>query len=239
MPNTQLTPELLYIEKLPAAIRTAFAQKVESIATFLGIHPDWLMQVMWAESKLKPDAANHQGKDKHLVAAGLLQFTAGSGILKAGKVPSIAHILTLPALSQLDLVKWYFTPYRNIMHSYYDVYAVTFFPAMIGKGDDWVLQTRSLSADTIARQNPAVSKGKALITVADFKRYTVGLIPTSVRTRVFGVVHEAVDKLQEEAEHVTDAVVSHPKASAGIGTGIIIGLCLLGWLFISRGNVTY
>ncbi len=232
MSNTQPTPELLYIEKLPSAIRTAFAQKVESIASFLGIHPAWLMQVMWAESKLRPDAANRQGNDKHLVAAGLLQFTAGSGIVKAGKVPSIAHILTLPALSQLDLVKWYFTPYRNRMHNYYDVYAVTFFPAMIGKGDDWVLQTKSLSADTIARQNPAIAKGKAHITVADFKRYTVALIPTSVRNRVFGVLKDAVDAIEEEAEQVKKAIVSHPNASAGIGTGIIVGLCLLGWFLV-------
>lgn len=227
--------ELLYIEKIPTSIRAAFAKKVESIASFLAVHPDWLMQVMFAESKLKPDAANRQGTDKHLVAAGLLQFTAGSGIVKAGKVPSIAHILTLPALSQLDLVKWYFTPYRNKMHSYYDVYAVTFFPAMIGKGDDWVLQAKGLSADTVARQNPAVAKGKSQITVADFKRYTVGLVPTTIRNRVFGVVKELVETVEEETEHVKDVIVSHPKASSGIGTGILVGLCLLGWFFLKVG----
>ncbi|MBS1616229.1 MAG: hypothetical protein JST06_08955 [Bacteroidetes bacterium] len=223
---------LLYIEKIPASQQEAFAKKVASIASFLGIHPDWLMQVMHAESKLKGDAANKQGKDKHLVAAGLLQFTEGSGIIKAGKVPSIKSILTLPLLAQLDLVKWYFTPYKGKMQSYYDVYAVTFFPAMIGKGDDWVLQTRTLSADTIARQNPALSKGNKQITVADFKRYVVGIVPTYVRNKIFGVFSDAVDKVEEEAEHVKEAIVSHPKTSAGIGTGILVGLCLLGWFFI-------
>lgn len=227
--------ELLYIEKIPASIRSAFAQKVESIASFLGIHPNWLMQVMQAESKLKPDAANLQGKDKHLVAAGLLQFTAGSGIVKAGKVPSIAHILTLPALAQLDLVKWYFTPYKGRMRSYYDVYAVTFFPAMIGKPDDWVLQTKGMPADTIARQNPAISKGASHITVAAFKRYTVGLIPTSVRTKLFGVFEDAVHAVEHEADAVKEAIVSHPRTSAGIGTGVLIGLCLLGWFFMKLG----
>lgn len=232
MPNTQPTPELLYIEKIPVAIRSTFAQKVGSIASFLGIHPNWLMQVMWAESKLKADAANRQGKDKHLVAAGLLQFTEGSGIVKAGKVPSIKHILTLPMLSQLELVKWYFTPYKGKMQSYYDVYAATFFPAMIGKSDSWVLQSNNLSAQTIAKQNPAVSKGKSHITVADFKRYTVSLVPTSIRNRVFGIMSDVVDKIEQEAAHVKDAIVSHPKSSAGIGTGVIIGLCLLGWFLI-------
>lgn len=223
---------LLYIEKIPAAIRTAFAQKVESISAYLGIHPDWLMQVMWAESKLKSTAANRQGKDKHLVAAGLLQFTTGSGIVKAGKVPSIAHILTMPALTQLDLVKWYFTPYRNKMRSYYDVYAVTFFPAMIGKPDTWVLQTKSLSATTVAKQNPAISKGKPRITVADFKRYTVALVPQNLRERVFGAVKEAVEVVEDKAQQVKEVIVSHPKESAGVGAGLIIGLCVLGWFFI-------
>lgn len=222
---------LLYIEKLPPSVHEAFGKKVKDIATFLGIHPDWLMQVMWAESKLKPDAANHQGKDKHLVAAGLLQFTNASGILKLGKVPSLAHILTMPFLSQLDLVKLYFMPYKGKMKSYYDVYAATFFPAMIGKHDDWVLQTKTLSADTIAKQNPAVSKGSKHITVADFKRYVVGIVPTSVRNRLFGVVEDAIDKVEAEAEHVKDVIVSHPKAS-GVGSGIILGIFLLGWLLI-------
>lgn len=225
---------LLYIDKIPAAIRSAFAQKVEDIATYLSIRPDWLMQVMYAESRLKPTAANRQGADKHLVAAGLIQFTLGSGIVKAGKVPSIAHILTLPALAQLDLVKWYFTPFRGRMRSYYDVYAVTFFPAMIGKPDDWILQTPVFSAALIARQNKGIAKGKSFITVADFKRYTVGLVPTSLRDKVFGAVQEMIHEAAEEAEHVKEVVTTHPKESAGIGAGILIGLCLLSWLFIRK-----
>lgn len=225
---------LLHLEKIPESIRSAFGQKVESIATYLGVHPAWLMQVMYAESKLKADAANRQGKDKHLVAAGLLQFTEGSGIVKAGKVPSIKSILTLPLLSQLDLVKWYFTPYKGKMHSFYDVYAVTFFPAMIGKGDDWVLQSKHISADTIAKQNPAISKGNSHITVTDFKRYVVGIVPTSIRNRIFGVVEDAVDAVKEEAEYIKDTVVAHPKRSAGIGTGLLLGLCLLGWFLVKH-----
>lgn len=227
--------KLIYIEKIPADIRTVFTQKVESIAAYLGIQPNWLMQVMHAESGLKPTAANRQGADKHLVAAGLLQFTAASGIVKAGKVPSIAHILTMPALAQLDLVKWYFGSFKGKMKSYYDVYAVTFFPAMIGKPDNWVLQTKTLSAATVARQNKGIAKGKSFITVADFKKYAIGLVPASLRDRVFGAVRSVVNTVTDEAEHVADVVTTHPKESAGIGTGIIIGLCLLGWFFIKRG----
>ncbi len=226
---------LLYIEKIPASIRTEFAQKVQSIAAFLSVDPDWLMQVMYAESRLKTTAANRQGADKHLVAAGLLQFTSGSGIVKAGKVPSLGHILTMSALSQLDLVKWYFTGFRGKMKSYYDVYAVTFFPAMIGKPDNWVLQTKSLSAATVARQNKGIAKGKSFITVADFKRYAVGLVPSAFRNRVFGTIQEAAQEIEEGIEKVADTVANHPKESAGIGTGIILGICLLGWYLIKKG----
>ena len=226
---------LLYIEKISADIREAFAKKVETIANDLGIHPDWLMQVMWAESKLKPSAANRQGNDRHLVAAGLLQFTNGSGIVKAGKVPSIGHILSMSALDQLNLVRWYFTPFRRKMRNYYDVYAVTFFPAMIGKPDDWILQTKTLSATTIAKQNPAISKGRSRIKVADFKRYTVGLVPSNLRSRLFGVVNEVVQEVKQEAAQVQAVVATAPPPVKSVGTGVIIGLCLLGWFFLNRG----
>ena len=225
---------LLYIDKIPATVREAFAQKVEAIAAYLDIKPDWLMQVMWAESKLKTTAANRQGSDKHLVAAGLLQFTNASGIVKAGKVPSIAHILSMSAQAQLDLVKWYFTPYRGKLKSYYDVYAVTFFPAMIGKVDTWVLQTKGLSAATIAKQNKGIAKGKSQITVADFKRYAVGLVPQSVRDRVFGVVKEVIHIVKDEVKEVKEVVVTHPKESTGIGAGVILLLGLMSWFVLRQ-----
>jgi hypothetical protein len=234
VPSTHPAMPLLYIEKIPVSIRAAFAQKVGAISAWLGIHPDWLMQVLWAESKLKTSAANTQGSDKHLVAAGLLQFTNASGIVKAGKVPSIAHILTMPALAQLDLVKWYFTPFRGKMKSYYDVYAATFFPAMIGKPDNWVLQTKTLSADTIARQNKGIAKGKSHITVADFKRYAIALVPKNMQERVFGKLKEVIQKVEEDAGEVVDKVAAHPQESTGIGAGVIVALSLLGWYIFRK-----
>jgi len=225
---------LLYIDKLPESVRPAFTKKLQGIATFLGVHPDWLMQVMWAESRLRPTAANRQGADKHLVAVGLLQFTTASGIIKAGKVSSLNDILGMSALEQLDLVKWYFTPYRGKLKSYYDVYAVTIFPAMVGKSDDWVLQTKSLSAATIAKQNPTIAAGKKMITVADFKRYAVGLVPTAVRTRIFGIATDIAESVAEEVSDITTEVQKNPKTSAGIGAGLLVSICMLGWFFLGH-----
>src|SRR4051812_2722840 len=104
---------------IPAAIRSDFAQKVIEIAAFLQIDPNWLMQVMYAESKLKATAQNIQ-KGK-LIAAGLLQWTKASGVTGAPQ-----SMLQYSHLQQLDWVKEYFKPYRGRMHSYFDVYLVTF-----------------------------------------------------------------------------------------------------------------
>lgn len=221
---------LLYLEKVPAAIRGAFGAKVTGIAEALGISPDWLMQVMYAESRLSPTAANRQGNPKHLVAAGLLQFTAGSGIVSAGKVAALESILTMSAMQQLDLVEWYFSRFKGRMRSYYDVYAVCFFPGIIGKPDDWIVQSRKLSPAIIARQNPAIAKGKSFITVADFRRYTNAIVPETVRDRIFGIA----EIIQKETGEIKEAAIEHPKESAGIATGILLLLFLLGLSYLKH-----
>jgi hypothetical protein len=138
------------------------------------------------------------------------------------------------ALDQLDLVRWYFTPFRGKMNSYYDVYAVTFFPAMIGKPDNWILQTKTLSAATVAKQNKGIARGKNHITAADFKRYATGLVPASLRERVFGKMKQAAQEIKVEAEEVKNLLVSHPAESAGVGTGVIIALGVLGWYIFKK-----
>ena len=61
---------LVYIEKIPSNLRTAFENTVKAICSDLGIkNPDWLMIVMWAESRLNPQARNPKG-----TATGLIQF---------------------------------------------------------------------------------------------------------------------------------------------------------------------
>lgn len=178
---------LIHINLIPSSYRTAFENKVVEIANFLQVKPEWLMQVMYAESKLNPQAQNRQ--DGRLIAAGLLQWTSASGEPGA---PS--SILNKTALQQLDRLKVYFTPYKGKMKSYFDVYLVTFFPAGMGKADDYVFKTSSLSAALIAKQNPAVNINKdAMITMAEFKQYVYNSTPKTVRDIVFGVLKAAQD----------------------------------------------
>lgn len=227
---------------IPVSIRAAFAQKVVAIAQYLNIDPNWLMQVMYAESKLNNQAKNIQnGK---LIAAGILQWTKASGVLPQS-------VLSLNHLQQLDKVKTYFTPYRGKMNSYFDVYMVTFFPMGMGKPDHYVFETKKLSAALIAKQNPAINKNRdGKITMAEFKEYVWNSTPEGVRGIVFKVqqvieeskkkveqvvqetkkkVQQSSQQVKQKAQETVEYVEQHPdtigKAIGGIGAALAFFTC--------------
>lgn len=189
-----------YHPNIPVSIREAFIQKVKAIADYLQTNPNWLMQVMYAESRLRAYAKNTQ--NGRLIAAGLLQWTKGSNVPGAPEV-----FLSRDHLQQLDWVKEYFKPYRGRLKSYFDVYLATFFPAAIGKADDFVFATAKLPASLIARQNPAVNINKdQKITMAEFRQYVLNSTPESVRSLVFG---DWMQQLQDGAKVVKNAIEDH------------------------------
>lgn len=236
--------ELIHINhpNIPVSIRAAFANKVIAIAAFLNIDPNWLMQVMYAESKLNHQAKNiQQGK---LIAAGLLQWTKASGVLPQS-------VLSLNHSQQLDKVKTYFTPYRGRMNSYFDVYMVTFFPLGMGKPDYYVFETKKLSAALIAKQNPAINRNRdGKITMAEFKEYVWNSTPEGVRGIVFKVqqvieeskkkveqvvqetkmkVQQSSQQVKQKAQETVEYVEQHPdtigKAIGGIGAALAFFSC--------------
>lgn len=163
--------------------RAAFVAKVRAIASELGTNPNWLMGVMWAESKLNPQAQNTVYPVQGGYATGLIQFTPDTA---RSLGTSTAALLDMDGVQQLDYVKKYFRPYSGRLRSYFDVYAAVFFPAAIGKPDAWVFQTSRLSASTIARQNPAVDlNDDGKITVGEFKEYLKNTIPVRLRKLIF------------------------------------------------------
>lgn len=163
---------LVYIEKVNPGYRDAFGKKVQEIASKLAIDANWLMQVMWAESRLNPYAQNRQSG--RLIAAGLIQWTKASGV-------DPNKVLNLTAMQQLDLVYNYFKPYTGKLKSYFDVYLVTFFPAAVGKPDSYVFETKKYSAALIAAQNPAVNRNKdRQITMGEFKEYVRSTVPKNL-----------------------------------------------------------
>jgi hypothetical protein len=207
---------LIHIDhpNIPVSIRAAFAQKITEIAAWLQIDPNWLMQVMYAESKLKASAQNIQ--KGRLIAAGLLQWTKASGTPGAPQ-----SMLQRNHLQQLDWVKEYFKPYRGRMHSYFDVYLVTFFPAAVGKPDNYVFATSRLSASLIASQNPAVNIVKdGKITMAEFKQYVWNSTPSGVRGLVFKA-QQVIQDVKQEAKEVIADIKDNPDTVAKAIGGIV------------------
>lgn len=199
---------LLRINTIPLALQPAFAKRVIEISSELVIQPNWLMQVMWSESKLNPQAVNRQPGDPAdpftraaSRATGLLQFMPATA-RSLGTTTQAIYRMT--ALQQLEYVRKYFLPWKGRMHSYFDVYSVVFFPAIIGKPDTWVLQTSRLPAATIAKQNPAVNLVRdSQITVAEFKEYVRRSVAPAHRSVVFS-------QLQQTASGVVKAVKNNP-----------------------------
>ncbi|HMO32315.1 MAG TPA: transglycosylase SLT domain-containing protein [Lacibacter sp.] len=213
---------LLRINTIPMALQSDFSRRVQEIAAELGIEPNWLMQVMWSESRLNPQAVNRQTGDPAdpftraaRRATGLLQFMPATA---RSLGTNNQAIFKMNALQQLELVRRYFLPWKGRMKSYYDVYSVVFFPALIGKPDTWVLQTSSLPAATIARQNPAVNINKdGKITVAEFKQYVFNSVLAAHRSLVFG-------QIQQAAQTAANTVKNNPGASGLVAGAVLVFL---------------
>lgn len=127
-----------------------FDAMVEHICYKLGIKPSWLMAVMWKESSL-----NHRAVNSVSGATGLIQFMPRTAIALETTVEDLANMSNV---EQLDYVYKYLRPYRFKFKSYVDVYLAVFFPRAIGKPDDYILQTKTLSAKLIADQNAYLDK---------------------------------------------------------------------------------
>jgi hypothetical protein len=77
----------------------------------------------------------------------------------------------MTAVEQLDYVKKF---YQGVNYnSMRDMYLKTFFPIALNhsNNDEWVFQSSRLTAATIARQNPAISRGKPEIKMKNFNEY--------------------------------------------------------------------
>lgn len=154
--------------------RSEFLAKVKSICAKLLIEPDWLMAVMYKESRLNPRAVNANGG-----ATGLIQFMPATA---RSLGTTTAALKEMSNVEQLDWVYKYYKPYITKLNSYPDLYLATFFPAALGKLDDYVLQTSSLSAATIAAANPGIDLNKdRKITVGEFKDYCYAQFDTATQ----------------------------------------------------------
>ena len=119
--------------------RVEFTEKVASICSQLNIKPEWLMFVMWFESKLNPQAVNPISG-----ATGLIQFMPSTA---RGLGTTTDVLKRMSNVQQLDYVLAYLRPYKGRMKTWVDVYLAVFYPRAMGN-PNFVI-----TSDIVAKQN--------------------------------------------------------------------------------------
>jgi hypothetical protein len=176
--------DLIYIDSVPKDERGIFAAKVLQVAGALQIDPSWLMQVMKAESGLNPAIENTKFPFADGYATGLIQFIPSTA-RELGT--TVSNLKLMSRVAQMDYVLKYFKPWAGKIHSYFDLYLVTFFPEAVGKPDSYVFESKRISALSIAKSNPSIDINKdQRITMAEFRQYLKNTVPVSLRDKVFG-----------------------------------------------------
>ncbi len=164
---------MLLFEQYVKTNKTEFINKVKRISALLGINPDWLMAVMQLESGINPQAVNRQPGDPSdpsqraaYRAVGLIQFMPATA---RGLGTSTQQLYGMTNLQQLDYVYKYYKGYSGRINSFEDMYTVNFWPAALGKPLHYVMETKTLSASLVAKQNPVFDLNKdGKITYGEF-----------------------------------------------------------------------
>lgn len=167
---------LKYIEKVPEAERSSFEAKVRVVAGNLNVNPDWLMCIMQHESDLNPQAVCKFKGDNpdpsircKTRATGLIQFMPATS-KNLGTTNEALYKMSRN--DQMDFVYSYYKCFKGKYKTFTDLYCVNFWPAAVGKPDEFVFETKSMSAETVAKQNPLFDLNKDFkITMAEFKQY--------------------------------------------------------------------
>ncbi len=168
---------LIYENKVPSSYRTAFIAKLKIVAANLKINPNWLMAIINFESAgtFSPSITNSLGY------TGLIQF----GTAAANQIGTTTTALRgMTAVQQLDYVEKYYKSWYKILkisvpESYVDTYLITFFPAAVNKGLDFVIKSNGISAAALARANPIfdINKDKQ-VTVAEVQKIMLSRLPS-------------------------------------------------------------
>ena len=150
-----------------------FKKKLKEISNAIHIDENSIIKLMKHESGLNPEIKNSDG------CVGLIQFCPGGGMPKTinGKSYTLDE-LRYNLEVQMDAIKEFWSQGYNSgkIKKPADLYLYNFFPIAAGKSDDFVLQSKDLSAEKIARANPGFNKklGKPVsspLTVGDMNQY--------------------------------------------------------------------
>jgi len=172
---TAPTPSLYLIEEAAENVDdpTQFEAKVREVAERLNVAPEWLMAVMFSESRLDPQAVNLRGSG----ATGLIQFMP----MVAGEMgTTCAAIGKMDAVQQLDLVYRYLQRVRERYGEYEsltDLYLAILYPRAIEGNHTFVLYA---TPSVYYKQNSGLDENKdGRVTARDIDRRMKRLFPTA------------------------------------------------------------
>ena len=152
-----------------------FKNKLKEISSEIGVGENSIIKLMKHESGLNPSIKNSIG------CVGLIQFCPDSrgGNTKtiAGKTYNLSDLQNDLKL-QMDVIKEFWSAGKRSgkIKNASDLYIFNFFPVAAGKDDNFILQSKGLSAKTVAKANPIFNRklGKPIdspLTVGDLKQY--------------------------------------------------------------------
>ena len=135
-----------------------FKARVVAICSGLGCDPSFLMAAMAFETgaTFSPTIQNPRSG-----ATGLIQFLPSTA---ASLGTSIAALMQMTAVAQLDTVEKYLAPFKGRMRSLSDVYMTILFPVAVGKPDSFVLFTKQLNANAYAQNSGLDVNGDGQVT---------------------------------------------------------------------------
>ena len=161
---------------------SGFEQKVKHVAQALEVPPEWLMAVMYSESKLNPSAVNHKGSG----ATGLIQFmvnTVKDLNRKMGTQLYMSDIRNMDAVRQMDLVYTYLQNVRDRYGNYNtitDLYLAVLYPKAVGQDYCYTLYAKPTQK---YRMNSGLDENKdGRVTVSDIDHRMSRLYPTAYQT---------------------------------------------------------
>lgn len=147
--------------------QAAFEAKVNQIAASLGVDPNFLMIVMYKESRL-----NHRAINAQSGATGLIQFMPSTAQSLGTTTASLA---AMSNVQQLDYVEKYLRPYKSKMKRLIDLYLSVFYPVAVGKAENYII---ARSGSATYNQNAGLDVDKnGQITVADVQKWLENGLP--------------------------------------------------------------
>jgi hypothetical protein len=145
------------------------------VSDSLGVNPDWLAAVISFESGWNPAARNAASG-----ATGLIQFMPGQNgsAIRLGTTTDLIGRMSIEEQLR-GVVYQYLSGFRGRMTSLDDTYLAVFYPAAIGKPDDYVVGRKADEgfSRAVYEQNAGFDRGgKGYITKADIVQTIRGVL---------------------------------------------------------------